>query len=297
MVVVSKKDGGVGITSDLSPLNKFIIPDRHPLPLIEDLILKLRGQRIFSKLNLRKGFYHIKLDEDSRRYTATMTPLGLMAYNRLPMGLQDAAAVFQKAVSRTLAKCNNTLVFVDDILVYGKTRTEHDRALQQVLATLADKQFRLNVTKCQLQVDEVTFLGFRVNQSGVHPNPEKITLIKHAPQPKNLKQIQAFLGAVNYLSEFLPHLADMAEPLRILTRKGEPFSWGVSQETSFQALKDAISDDLELAIFDTNAPTFVTVDASDIGLGAQLSQLQDGRRTTGTVCLSHALGPRTKLRH
>ena len=85
MVVASKKDGGVRITSDLFPLNKFIIPDRHPLPLIEDLI---------SKLDLRKGYYHIKLDEDSWRYTAIMTPLGLMAYNRLPMGLQDAAAVF-----------------------------------------------------------------------------------------------------------------------------------------------------------------------------------------------------------
>ena len=106
----------------------------------------------------------------------------------------------------------NALVFVDDILVYGKTQTEHDSALQQVLATLANKQFRLNVTKCQLQVDDVTFLGLQVNQSGIHPNPEKITPIKHAPQPKNLEQIQAFLGAVNYLSEFLPHLADMAVP-------------------------------------------------------------------------------------
>ena len=83
MVVVSKKDGGVRITSDLSPLNKFVIPDRHPLPRIEDLFLKLRGQRIFSKLDLQKGYYHIKLDENSRRYTATIKPLGLMAYNRL----------------------------------------------------------------------------------------------------------------------------------------------------------------------------------------------------------------------
>ena len=115
------------------------------------------------------------------------------------------------------------MVFVDDILVYGETQTEHDTALQQVLAILADKQFRLNVTKCQLQVDEVTFLELRVNQSGVHLNPEKITPIKHGPQLKNLKQIQAFLGAVNYLPEFLPHLDDMVEPLHILTRKGEPF--------------------------------------------------------------------------
>ena len=101
MVVVDKRDGGVRITSDLSSLNRFIVPDRHPLPHISDLFLRLRGARFFSKLNLTKAYYHIPLDEESKRLTATITPLGLMCYNRLPMGIKDSAAVFQKLVSQS----------------------------------------------------------------------------------------------------------------------------------------------------------------------------------------------------
>ena len=98
MVTVGK-DGGVRITSDLSPLNKYIIPDRYLLPRIEELFLKLRGMSHFSKIDLHEGCYYIELEDESKRYTATITLLGLMAYNRLPMGLKDAASVFQKSVS------------------------------------------------------------------------------------------------------------------------------------------------------------------------------------------------------
>ncbi len=277
MVCVNKKDGGVRITTDFSPLNNFIIPERHPLPLVEDLLLKLRGMRVFSKLDLRKGYYHILLDEDSRQFTATVTPLGLMAYNRLPMGLKDSASAFQKCVSATLDKCMNTICFADDILVYGATYDEHDHALNCALAALADKQFRLNTNKCELRVPEITFLGFRVNNHGIHPNPDKIAPIKNAATPNNIKQVQSFLGAVNYLSEFIPQLAEKAEPLRILTRKNQPFQWKAKQDSAFQELKNSISADFELAIFNPNAKTIVTVDASDVGLGAQLSQIQDCR--------------------
>ena len=271
----------------------FVIPDRHPLPLMEDLLLQLRGMEFFSKIDLRKGYYHILLDEHSRRFTATITPLGLMAYNRLPMGLKDAASVFQKCVSNTLAKCSNTVVFVDDILVFGKTRAEHDQALEQVLKQLADKEFRVNTEKCQFGVTEITFLGFRVNRNGVHPNPDKISPIKNAPRPTNLKQVQAFLGAVNYLSTFIPHLAEKAEPLRLLTRKAEPFVWTSRQDKAFQDIKNTVSDKLELSIFNPNAPTIVTVDASDFGLGAQLSQMQ-GDLEVPIQFASHTLSDRER---
>ena len=128
------------MTTDLSPLNKFVIPDRHPLPHIEDLLVKLGGMRWFSKIDLRKGYFHIPLHLDSRRYTATLTPLGLMAYNRLPMGLKDAASAFQKCVSATLMNCNNTISFIDDILVYGRTREEHDNALEQWFPTTVPRR-------------------------------------------------------------------------------------------------------------------------------------------------------------
>ena len=277
MVLVNKKNGDVRITTDLSPLNDYVVPDRHPLPLIEDLLLKLRGMSVYSKVDLRKGYFHILLDEASRKYTATITPLGLMAYNRLPMGLKDSASVFQKCVSKALSNCSNCISYIDDILIFGANQREHDEALHRVLAALSNNQFRLNVDKCQFSVPEISFLGFRINPSGIHPNTDKIGPIKNAPPPTNLKQLQAFLGAVNYLSEFIPNLANKAEHLRLLTRKDQPFVWKSPQQSAFQNLKDAISEELQLSIFDPNAPTIVTVDASDVGLGAQLSQVQDGR--------------------
>ena len=277
MVCVSKKDGSVRITSDLSPLNAFVMPDWHPLPLIEDILLQLRRQNVFSKIDLRKDYFHIALAEKSRHLTATITPLGLMAYNRLPMGLRDAASVFQRCVSRTLAKCSNCVAYIDDILVYGATQAEHDQALSAVLDALAANQFRLNTAKCLFGVNAVTFLGYKVDHTGIHPTSDRIVALKRAPRPTNVRQVMSFLGAVNYLAEFVPHLADLAEPLRLLTRKNEPFRWDEPQHRAFEQLKETISSSLHLAIFDPNLPTVVTVDASDVGLGAQLSQLQDGR--------------------
>ena len=276
MVVVAKKDGSIRVTSDLSPLNKFVIPHCHPLPHIKDLLVKLGEMQWFFKINLHKGYFHIPLQPNSRHYTATLTPLGLMAYNRLPMGLKDVASAFQKCVSAMLKNCENTISFVEDILVYGKTHKDHDNALKKVLAALTDKQFCLNQKKCEFRRREITFLGLHITSSGIHPNPDRIASIKNAAPPITLKQTQSFLSAVNYLSEFIPHLADKAEPLRLLTQKGVPFIWGSNQDKSFQQLKDAISEKLEFAIFDPNVPTIITVDTSDIKLGAQLSQVHNG---------------------
>jgi hypothetical protein len=134
LVSVPKADGTLRITTDFKPLNKYVVPERHQLPNIQELFLKLRGMKYYTKLDLKKGYYHIMLAEQSRPLTATMTPIGLMAYNRLPMGLKDAASCFQKAVSQVLSDCENCIAYIDDILVYGETKAEHDRALTKSYA-------------------------------------------------------------------------------------------------------------------------------------------------------------------
>ena len=130
MVVVNKRDGGVRITSDLSSLNDYIVPVWHPLRLISDLLLQLRDAKYFSKIDIEKTYYCVALDEASKKLTATITPLGLMCYNRLPMGMKESAAMFQKLVSQTLAGCNNTVSYIDDVLVFGATKEAHDAALE-----------------------------------------------------------------------------------------------------------------------------------------------------------------------
>ena len=214
MVCVAKKNGSLHITSDLSPINAFVVPDRHPIPFIEGILLQFRDQQVFSKIDLRKSYYHILLSGASSSLTATMTLSGLMAYNRLPMGLHDAASVFQRCVAQTLAKCSNRVTYIDGILVFGATRAEHDPALLSVLNALAAKQFRINAPKCVFGAETVQFLGFIVDKTGIHPSLEKIAAIKEAPHPTTVKkQVMSFLGAVNYLAAFVPSLADLAEPL------------------------------------------------------------------------------------
>ena len=290
MVVVDKRDGGVRITSDLSSLNCFIVPDRHPLPHISDLFLRLRGARFFSKLDLTKAYYHIALDEESKRLTATITPLGLMRYNRLPMGMKDSAAVFQKLVSQSIKDCPNAIAYIDDILVYADTLEAHDLALRQAINALENHHFKLNKTKCIFGATSVDFLGHRLSAAGIEILPERVASLTQTPQPSSLKQLQAFLGAVNYLAQFLPHLASLVEPLRCRSRKNQDFIWIPEQTCAFNKVKAAIKSHLSLAIFDPSASTFVTVDASDTGLGAELSQIQNGQHVPVRFA-SHTLTP------
>ncbi len=276
LVAVPKEDGTVRITTDLSPLNKYVVPERHQLPHIQELFLKLREMKYYTKLDLKKGYYHIMLAEESRALTATMTPVGLMAYNRLPMGLKDSASTFQKAVSHTLADCDNCLAFIDDIVVYHENRAQHDRALANVLRKLHDHDFRLNPAKCLFRREEIPFLGHVINAGKITADPKNIAPIVNTPTPRTLKQVQSFLGAVNFYSAYVPNLATIAEPLRQLTRKNQRFIFNDKCIAAFNELKTAISSSIQLALFDFNADTTVTVDSSDYGLGAVLSQKQYG---------------------
>ncbi len=277
LVSVAKDDGGVRLTTDLSPLNKFVIPNRFPLPTIGDLFLELKGARIFSKLDLKKAFFHIKLAEASRPLTATLTHQGIFQYRRLPMGLKEAPSVCQQLVSHTLAGIAGCIVYMDDILVFGATRQEHDDRLRQVLKQLESKNFRLQAPKCQFGLDTLKFLGYIIGNNTIRPDPEDVRPVAETPAPTNLKETQQFLGVVNYYAPFLKNLADTAEPLRRLTRKGVSFEWADECAQAFKQLKEDMINKLQLFIFDPNCDTVLAMDASNVGLGAVLSQKQDGQ--------------------
>ena len=284
MVTVRKPQGGLRITTDLSPLNRYVVPDRFPLPNPRELFLELKGATVFSKLDLRKAFFHIKLAQESRELTTTLTHQGLRQYTRLPMGLKDSASVCQRLVSQTLAGCPGTIAYIDDILVFGSTQEEHDACLREALKRLEAKDFRLQTSKCAISVPEVTFLGHVISASGIRPDPKNVEPIQKAPRPTTVKQVASFLGMVNYYQEFIPNMATLAEPLRRLQRKGVKFAWSQSCQAAFDRLKAAISRGVKVFIFDPNAPTYVSVDASDVGVGAVLSQIQNGKE----VPIAHA---------
>jgi hypothetical protein len=290
MVSVVKPNGQIRITSDLAALNKFVVPERFPLPCAKDLFLELSGATIYSKLDLKKGYFHVPLDPESRSLTATVTCSGIYQYCRLPMGLCESASVFQRLVAQTLADCEGTIVFIDDILIFAPTMEEHDRRLEQTLKKLSENDFRLNTEKCQFASDTITFLGHEISHNSIKPCPEKIEAITNAPTPCSAKDVQKFLGLVNYYHDFLPNLAAASEPLRRLLRKDVKFSWNNAQDKAFNDLKRQAADNLCVYIFDPTCPTFVTVDACDFGLGAVLSQIQNNKEVPISFA-SHTLQP------
>ena len=277
LVTVPKAEGGVRLTTDLKPLNQYVIPETYPIPAIKDVLVELHGARIFTKLDFRKGFFHVLLHPESRHLTTTVTSKGLRQYTRLPMGLKESSSVFQRLVAQTLAGVPGVVFYIDDIMVYGRTQEEHDQCLKTVLEKLQAADFRLAPDKCRFGVREVDFLGYVISAEGVKPDPRNIKALLDCTPPRNVKEVQAFLGMVNFYLDFLPDVASLAEPLRRLTRKGEAFSWGQEQETAFKTLQLALAEDLRVFLFDPTAPTTVTTDASDVGVGAVLSQMQEGR--------------------
>ena len=277
MVTVPKPEGGVRITTDLSPLNTYVVPETHPIPAIKEVFLELHGATVFSKMDFRKGFFHIALHPDSRPLTTTVTPLGLRQYTRLPMGLKESSSVFQRLVAQTLAGLDGVVFYIDDILVFGKNQAEHDGRLQKVLQRLEGADFRLAPDKCQFGASQVRFLGHLIGKDGVRPDPKNLQAIKECPPPTTVSEVLTFLGMVDFYRDFLRDVVSLVEPLRRLTRKAQPWKWGTEEEMAFKTVRAVLEEDLRVYLFDPAAPTIVTTDASDLGVGAVLSQQQMGR--------------------
>ena len=275
LVTVGKKDGGVRVTTDLTRLNIGVIPDRHPLPRIGEIFHNLASSKVFSKLDITKGYWHIPLHPDSQHLTTTITPLGLRRYLRLPMGLKDAASAFQKRIQQTLLGVQGVEVYIDDVIIHGKDQKEHDEALQATLTALQGAGFRLNMDKCAFGKGQVKAFGHLVGATGIKPDPGNIAAIKQIPVPLNAADVISFLGAVNFFGDSIPDMASLSEPLRRLTRGGEPFQWGPDQATAFSTLKAEVERATLRQGFDPARKTYVTTDASDVGIGGVLSQADE----------------------
>ncbi|MCP3663566.1 MAG: RNA-directed DNA polymerase [Gammaproteobacteria bacterium] len=207
------------------------------MPRIKDLFLELNGAKVFSKLDLRKGYYHIPLEKESRELTTTLTPLGLRQYRVLPMGLTDAASAFQRRMHQTLSGLPGVVVYIDDIIVFGKDQEEHDRNLRRVLQRLQDMDFRLQEPKCIFGSNSIPAFGHIISSTGITPDPKNLQPVLEAPEPVSVEGIQSFLGMINFYQDFLPDVASIAEPLRRLTRLGQKFGWTPECALSFKTLK------------------------------------------------------------
>ena len=220
VVPVLKQDGSIRICGDYKlTINKAAKLDPYPLPKIEDLFARLAGGKKFSKLDIAHAYQQIPLDEDSKHSVTINTHKGLYKYNRLSFGVHSAPAIFQRAMEGLLRDIPSTVVYLDDILVTGKTEVEHLENLEAVLTRLEDEGLTLKKPKCQFFLEEVEYLGHKISAAGLQPSDKKIQAIIDAPQPQDVTQVRAFLGMVNYYGKFLDHLSTPLTPLYRLLKK------------------------------------------------------------------------------
>ena len=294
IVPVLKSNGHIRICGDYKcTVNQAAKVDKYPLPNIEDLYVKLTNGRHFSKLDLSNAYQQLILDEESKPLTTINTSKGLFVYNRLPFGVSSAPGIFQRTMEQLLAGMPMVVVYLDDILVCGRTLQEHDEVLKQVLDRLQSAGLRLNREKCLLSQPSVTFLGHRIDATGIHPTAEKVQDVTNAPVPTNVAELRSYLGLINYYHKFLCNLSSILAPLyELLSTKS--WQWSSTQQAAFDKSKVLLSSAPVRVHYDPKLPLVVSCDASPYGIGAVLSHLMQDGSEHPVVFASRTLSPAEK---
>jgi hypothetical protein len=280
-VMVKKYRDGVELKEkrpcwDYRRVNDLIKGDAFPLPLPENMFDALQGSRVFSKLDLTKGFWQIPLDEASKPILAMSTPLGLMEPNNMPFGMKNAPAIFQREMQRVfVAQLGKAvLVFIDDILIYTKTVKEHEEVVRWLLKRLCEEGYYANPEKCEFFMREVSFLGHVINEKGIHVQQHKVKAVAAWPTPTTRTEVKAFLGLTGYYRKFVPSYSGVATPLTELTKNSQRFEWGLTQQQAFDQLKAKLTSAPVLAHPDPMRQYVLNTDASGFAIAAVLSQQQ-----------------------
>lgn len=271
---VGKKDKTLRPCIDYRGLNNITIKNRYPLPLISTAFELLQESTIFTKLDLRNAYHLVRIREGDEWKTAFNTPTGHYEYLVMPFGLTNAPAVFQALVNDVLRDMLNRFVFVylDDILIFSNTREEHVHHVQSVLQRLQENSLYVKAEKCEFHVSTVSFLGYIVAKRNLQMDPAKVSAVTTWPVPENRKQLQRFLGFANFYRRFIRNYSTVAAPLTALTSSKVPFLWSLSADEAFQTLKARFTSAPILQMPDPTRQFVVEVDASDVGVGAILSQ-------------------------
>jgi len=272
LVCVLQDSGEIRQTVGMWLVKKAIVRERHPIPTTKEMLVGLQSAKVFSKLDLKQGFHQIVLDESCRDVTTFITPFGLFRYKRLTMGLNSAPEQFQYIIQTVLSGLEGVQNLADDIILYANNRAEHDKRLRALLTRLRDVGLTLNPRKCQLRLSSIRFLGYVISEEGVSPDPQKVDSIVKFSAPENVSDCRSFMGLVNFVGQFIPDLATVAEPIRRVTHKDVKFKWGKEQQQAFNKIKSLMSNAKALAHFDPEAKIVVVADASPFALGAVLYQ-------------------------
>lgn len=279
VLLTKKKTGDFRMCIDYRKLNEKTKKDAFPLPQINSILQNLKDANYISALDLQSGYHQIELEDDSIEYTAFTVPgAGLYEFTVLPFGLTSAPATFQHSMQVILRKVidKGVYVYLDDILITGRTLEEHNKNLNATLELLFEAGCEINWKKCFFLEPYVEYLGYTVGQGLLKTSPSKIEAIKSFPQPKTKKGVRSFLGLTGWYRRFIQYYAERSKPLTKLTENDSEFVWGEAQESAFQDLKNALICKPILTCPDFSKPFELHTDASGVGLGAVLIQKIDG---------------------
>jgi hypothetical protein len=285
---MKKKDESLRLCVDYRPLNAVTIKNKYPLPRIDVLFDQLVGAQVFSKIDLRSGYHHIKIRASYIPKIAFSTRYGLYEYLVMSFGLTNAPTYFMYLMNSVfmLELAKFVVVFIDDILVYSKNEAEHTKHLHTVLQRLRDHQLYAKLSKCDFWLKEIKFLGHTISQEGVSVDPKKVQEVMDWKPPTTMRQIRSFLGLAGYYRRFIPDFSRIAKPMTQLLKKGVKFEWSQKCEDAFHTLRQHLTTAPVLAQPDNTRPFEVYCDASGTGLGCVL--MQDNRVI---VYASRALRP------
>jgi hypothetical protein len=277
LILVKKKDSSMRPCVDFRLLNSITVPFRYPLPIIPEMLQSLKGNKIFSTLDLLSAFWQVPLAPMAKEKTAFTTRKGKFQFTRLPFGLVNAPTVFASLISSVLADMLGVgaLVYLDDIVVFSKTVEDHFQRLEDVLCRLQRAGLRLKLSKCAFFKSQIQFLGHQVSEKGIFMDPKRQECIKEFPAPKTAKQVRSFLGMMSYFRTFVPEFSKIAAPLQTLVRANLRFKWEEEHQRSFDCLKDKLLEAPILQYPDFDRQFFLCTDASNDGLGAVLLQEYD----------------------
>lgn len=275
IVLVKKKDGSVRVCVDYRKINRKIVKNRYPLPLIEDQIDALQQARIFSTIDLENGFFHVPIEEASRKYTAFIVPDGIYEFLRAPFGLCNSPAIFQRYINNVFKSLINeriVLVYMDDLIIPSNNIKSGIAKLERVLQVASEAGLRINWKKCAFLQTEVEFLGYVVCEGSIRPSDRKTEAVQHFPEPTNASQLQKFIGLTSYFRKFVRDYASIARPLTNLLRSNINFRFGEIERRAFMRLKALLCEKPVLKLYRVGAKTELHTDASKWGYGAILLQ-------------------------
>ena len=253
-VIVKKPSGALCICLDPTDLNKEITRPVCNAQTMDDVIHKLKHAKYFAVFDTSKGFFHVPLDQESKLLTVMLTPFGIYIYNVLAMGLSNTTDLFETCIREILQGLDGVTNITDDVLVFGTTNEEFKSNVISFLDRCVEEDMHLNPDEVKIDCPEVPFFRNVLSKDGLSLDTKKFELIQQWPTPTNHKELQSFLGTVNYLSRFLAFLSDLHAPLQALLKKDTEFIWTLVHQCAFDQIKLHVSNDVKLQFYDASKP-------------------------------------------